>query len=114
MSRLIGPAKTEDLVFTGRHVRADEALALGIADEVVPSAGVYDAALDYARSFAEGPAVALAAAKRAVDDGLGFSLDDGLRLESTLLRRPVRHQDRTIGMTSFQEQGPGKARFVGR
>jgi enoyl-CoA hydratase/carnithine racemase len=114
LPRLIGPAKAKDLIFTGRHVRADEALALGIADRVVPAEEVYDTALAYARTFAEGPAVALAAAKRAIDDGLGLSLDDGLRLESTFFAGLFGTEDRTLGMTSFQQEGPGKARFVGR
>jgi enoyl-CoA hydratase len=114
LPRLIGPAKAKDLIFTGRHVRADEALALGIADQVVPADEVYDTAVAYAQRFAEGPAVALAAAKRAVDDGLGLSLDDGLRMESSFFAGLFGTEDRTIGMTSFQEQGPGKATFLGR
>jgi enoyl-CoA hydratase/carnithine racemase len=114
LPRLIGPSKAKDLIFTGRHVRADEALALGIADQVVPADEVYDTAVAYAQKFAAGPAVALAAAKRSIDDGLGLSLDDGLRLESTFFAGLFGTEDRTIGMTSFQEEGPGKARFVGR
>jgi enoyl-CoA hydratase/carnithine racemase len=114
LPRLIGPSKAKDLIFTGRHVRADEALALGIADQVVPAEEVYDTAVAYAKKFAEGPAVALAAAKRAIDDGLGLSLDDGLRLESTFFAGLFGTEDRTIGMTSFQQEGPGKARFIGR
>jgi enoyl-CoA hydratase/carnithine racemase len=114
LPRLIGPAKAKDLIYTGRHVRADEALALGIADQVVPADEVYDTAVAYAQRFAEGPAVALAAAKRSIDDGLGLSLDDGLRLESTFFAGLFGTEDRTIGMTSFQQEGPGKARFLGR
>lgn len=114
LPRLVGPAKAKDLIFSGRHVRAEEALTLGIADQVVPNDEVYEVAMTVARRYVEGPAVALAAAKQAVDDGLSMSLDDGLRLETLLFSGLFATEDRTIGMSSFVESGPGKARFVGR
>jgi enoyl-CoA hydratase len=58
--------------------------------------------------------VALAAAKRAVDEGIEVGLDDGLVLERQLFAGLFGTQDRLIGMRSFAEQGPGKAEFVGR
>ena len=114
LTRLVGPAKAKDLVFTGRHVAAEEAMALGIADRVVPDAGVYETARELAAQFAEGPAVALRAAKQAIDDGLELELDAALRLESALFAGLFATEDQTTGMTSFLEQGPGKARFSGR
>ena len=113
LARLIGPAKAKELIFSGRHVRADEALALGIADRVVPADDVYDAALSWAREYAEGPAVALAAAKTAVDDGLAMGLAEGLRLETALFAGLFGTDDRTAGMRSFLENGPGHATFTG-
>jgi enoyl-CoA hydratase len=94
-------------------VRADEALALGIADRVVPTDDVYEVALTWAREYAEGPAVALAAAKTAVDDGLAMGLAEGLRLESALFAGLFGTDDRTAGMRSFLEHGPGHATFTG-
>ena len=114
LTRLVGPAKAKDLVFTGRHVAAEEALALGIADRVVPDAGVYETARELAAQFAQGPAVALRAAKQAIDDGLELDLDAALRLESALFAGLFATEDQRTGMTSFLEQGPGKARFSGR
>ncbi len=114
LSRLIGPARAKDLIFSGRHVGAQEALALGIADRVVPDADVYPAAVEMARSYAEGPAVALRAAKQAIDEGLELDLDSGLRLETALFAGLFATQDQRSGMTSFLEDGPGKAVFTGR
>ena len=114
LTRLVGPAKAKDLVFTGRHVAADEALALGIADRVVPDAGVYETARELAAQFAAGPAVALRAAKQAIDDGLELDLDAALRLESALFAGLFATEDQKTGMASFLEHGPGKARFAGR
>jgi len=114
LTRLVGPARAKDLVFTGRHVAADEALALGIADRVVPDAGVYETAREMAAAFAQGPAVALRAAKQAIDDGLELDLDAALRLESALFAGLFATEDQKAGMASFLEHGPGRASFRGR
>jgi enoyl-CoA hydratase len=113
LPRLVGPAKAKDLIYTGRFVDAEEALAIGLVDVVVPAAEVYPAALAMAAKFAKGPALALAAAKAAVDGGLEGSLASGLRLESHLFASLFATEDRTIGMASFLEKGPGKAVFTG-
>jgi len=114
LPRLVGPAKAKDIVFTGRVVGAQEALAIGLADVVVPAAEVYPKALELAGAYAQGPAQALRAAKRAVDEGLEMDLDAALRLESTLFAGLFATEDRSTGMASFVEQGPGKASFSGR
>ncbi len=114
LTRLVGPAKAKDIVFSGRFVDAQEALAIGLADKVVPAEQVYPAAVAWAASFAAGAAVALRAAKKAIDEGFELDLDSALRLESTLFAGLFATEDRAIGMASFVENGPGKARFTGR
>jgi enoyl-CoA hydratase/carnithine racemase len=111
--RLIGPAKAKDLIYTGRFVAADEALAIGLVDVVVPAADVYSTALAMAAKFARGPALALASAKAAIDGGLDTDLANGLKLESHLFASLFATADREIGMRSFLESGPGKAVFTG-
>ena len=114
LARLVGPAKAKDLVFTGRHVGAEEALEIGLADAVVPDDEVYATAVAMARKFAAGPPLALAAAKRAIDEGLDLPLAEGLALESELFAGLFDTEDQKTGMASFLEHGPGKATFVGR
>jgi len=114
LPRLIGVAKAKDLIYTGRFVDAAEALEIGLVDVVVPAAEVYSTALAMAAKFANGPALALATAKVAIDGGLDVDLASGLRLESHLFASLFATEDRTIGMRSFLEQGPGKAVFTGR
>jgi enoyl-CoA hydratase/carnithine racemase len=114
LPRLIGPAKAKDLCFTGRFVDAEEALRIGLVDEVVPAADVYDAALAYAAQFANGPVYALRAAKESIDLGLEVDLDTGLAIERQQFAALFATEDQTTGMTSFVEQGPGKATFAGR
>jgi enoyl-CoA hydratase/carnithine racemase len=101
-------------VFTGRHVGAEEALEMGLADAVVPDDEVYPTAVAMARRFAAGPPLALAAAKQAIDEGLDLDLPAGLELESRLFAGLFDTEDQQTGMRSFLEQGPGKATFTGR
>jgi enoyl-CoA hydratase/carnithine racemase len=113
LPRLIGVARAKDLIYTGRIVEADEALRLGLVDEVVPPDDVYDAAMAKARQFADGPAFALRAAKAAIDRGLSTDLAAGLEYERVLFASLFATGDREIGMRSFIENGPGQARFEG-
>jgi enoyl-CoA hydratase/carnithine racemase len=113
LARLVGPAKAKDIVFTGRFVSAQEALSIGMVDELVPADDVYAAARRWAEQFAEGPVRSLAAAKAAIDGGLDGDLASGLRLETHLFAALFATEDARIGMTSFMENGPGKAKFVG-
>jgi enoyl-CoA hydratase/carnithine racemase len=111
LSRLIGPSRAKDLIFTGRTVKADEALTLGLVDRVVPADEVYAQAHAWAERLARGPAYALRAAKEAVDAGLDTDLQTGLTIERTLFAGLFATADRETGMRSFVEDGPGKATF---
>jgi enoyl-CoA hydratase/carnithine racemase len=114
LPRLIGPAKAKDLIFTGRHVAADEALAIGLADKVVPDGEVYQAARDMVAQYAGGPALALSAAKQAVNRGFEVDLATGLEIERLHFAALFATEDQKNGMSSFLENGPGKAAFEGR
>jgi enoyl-CoA hydratase/carnithine racemase len=113
LARLVGPAKAKDLVFSGRFVGADEALAIGLVDEVVPAAEVYSAARARVAGYVGGPAYALRAAKEAIDRGIEVDLESGLEIERMLFAGTFATKDRATGMRSFVEKGPGKARFEG-
>jgi len=114
LPRLIGPARAKDIVFTGRFVGAAEALRIGLVDRVVPDAEVYPVACDLVARYATGPAVALRAAKQAIDAGLEADLDTGLEIERLSFAALFATEDQRTGMRSFIENGPGKATFAGR
>ena len=113
LSRLVGPAKAKDLVYSGRFVSADEALAIGLVDEVVEAEDEDAAARARVEQYVGGPALALRAAKEAIDRGLEVELDTGLEIESMQFASLFATKDRAIGMRSFIENGPGKASFEG-
>ena len=114
LTRLVGPAKAKDLVWSGRQVRADEALALGLVDRVVPAAELEEQALAWAAALASGAVVAMGLAKRAIDEGLDGSLARGLDVEADAFVAAFGTEDARIGVASFLEHGPGKATFHGR
>jgi enoyl-CoA hydratase/carnithine racemase len=111
LARLVGPARAKDLVFSGRMVDADEALRIGLADRVVPAADVYATAVELVRPYTKGPALALRAAKLAIDGGLGMDLASGLVWESQLFAGLFATADRVEGTTAFLEKR--KPKFTG-
>lgn len=114
LPRLVGPARAKQMIFTGRHVGAEEALAIGLADQVVEPGEVLAAAQAMVAPFVGGPAQALKAAKESVDRGLEVDLQTGLDIEALQFTGLFATQDQKTGMRSFVENGPGKATFEGR
>jgi enoyl-CoA hydratase len=87
---------------------------LGILDRVVPSDEVEENALHWAAHLGRGAVVAMGLAKRVIDDGLGLPLAAGLDLESDAFVAAFGTEDARLGVQSFLEHGPGKAKFSGR
>ena len=105
LPRLVGTSRAKDLVFTGRQVKAEEALAIGLADEVVAADDLHARALAFAALLAAGPVQAIALAKAAID---------GTTTEQQAFADVFQTEDASIGVQSFLEHGPGKALFTGR
>jgi enoyl-CoA hydratase/carnithine racemase len=114
LPRLIGSSRAKELIFTGRQVRADEALSIGLVNRAVAPDDVLQAALTWAAELAAGPVVAHRLAKAAVDGGLETTLAEGLTLEQEAFITVARTEDAARGIASFRENGAGKAAFVGR
>jgi enoyl-CoA hydratase len=114
LARLVGVGRAKDIILTGRQVDADEALRIGLVDEVVEPDVLFERALARATELASGATVAQGLAKRAIDEGLDGPLNDGLELEQRLFVDVFKSEDARIGVASFLEHGPGKAKFEGR
>jgi len=114
LARAVGASRAKELCLTGRQVKADEALRIGLADEVVEAGAHLDRALALAAELARGALVAQALTKQAIDEGMSLSLADGLALERRLFSDVFHSEDSRIGVRSFLDHGPGKAEFTGR
>ena len=114
LTRLVGVGRAKDIIYTGRFVDPDEAKAIGLVHDVVPASEVYDAAVKLAERFASGPTIALMAAKQAIQSGYEVDMDTALLIERQAFAALFATEDQKIGMKSFAEEGPGKAKFVGR
>ena len=113
LPRTVGASRAKELMMTGRQVRADEALSIGLVDEVVEPDALMARALELAGVVAGGAAQASRLVKRTVDAGLQTDLASGLALELDAFREVFGTQDSRTGVASFLENGPGKAVFTG-
>ena len=113
LPRLVGASRAKEIMITGRQVKADEALNIGLANEVVEPDALMARALELANSVASGATVATSLIKRAVDEGMQTDLAQGLALELELFEEVFHSRDSQIGVASFLENGPGKASFTG-
>lgn len=84
LPRLVGSAIGAELCLTGRVIDAHEAKRIGLLNEVLPTDGFVDHAVDWCKQVARHPSHAVFAAKRAIVEGLRLPLTDGLRLEVEL------------------------------
>jgi enoyl-CoA hydratase len=112
LPRIIGLGRAVELIVTGRRVRADEALALGLVSRVVPQSALLAEAEALALAILRNGPLAVAAALEAVREGIQLPLDAGLRLESEKFGRLAASEDMHEGLRAFIDKRP--ADFQGR
>ncbi len=111
LPRLVGFTKAKELNYTGRFVGAEEALAIGLAAKVIPAAELLDTAKADAARYAEGPTVALGAAKRAMNEGWGRPIDDAMAAEAEAFASTFATDDAREGVAAFL--GKREPKFAG-
>ena len=114
LPRVVGASRAKEMMITGRQVKAEEALRIGLADELVAGDALMDRALALAAEVAKGAVQAQALIKRAVDEGVETDLATGLALELDLFEAVFHTTDSQVGVASFLASGPGNANFTGR
>ena len=112
LPRLIGMGNAFKLLYTGDFVRADEALRIGLVDEVVPVDGLAARAKELAEAIAQKSPVALALIKQAVRASARTPLDEGLQQEVSLFSLAFASEDKKEGVDAFLNKRTPN--FVGR
>jgi enoyl-CoA hydratase/carnithine racemase len=97
----VGYQKAKELVYSGRFVGAGEARELGLADAVHPAADLLDRALEAAKDWAKGPTKAIAAAKRAINDGWGHVMTQAMQVEASNFQDSFWTEDAKEGVSAF-------------
>ena len=112
LPRLVGPTRALDLMYSGRRVAAEEALAIGLATEVVPDEELTARVGALASRLASGPTLAFAAMRRAVAGAAGQPLAASLEAEAEGMRRTGASADHRAAVDAFLAKQP--PRFTGR
>ena len=114
LTRLVRMTKAKDINYSGRMVKADEALAIGLVSSVHPDDQVLDAAIDLIAGYTVNGPAALANAKRAIQDGITLPIAEAIAVEKREFVASFQTDDAVTGITSFLANGPGKADFSGQ
>ncbi len=112
LTRRLGMNLAKELVFTARMVGAEEALKLGLVNEVVDDADLMERTMEIARDLSEAPTFMLGLAKKLFHMAPSMSLDDYLEMEAMVQPQLNRTQDHAEGKAAFRERR--KPRFIGR
>lgn len=106
LPRIVGYQRAKEMVFSGRQVDAREALAIGLADKVLPGDELLDASLDSAREWAKASTRAIAAAKKALNRGFGLPVGEGLLVERDAFNESFQTEDAREGVAAFIAKRP--------
>lgn len=112
LSRRVGVAKARELVYTGDMIGAEEALRIGLCDAVVEPAELMARARQTAEKIAQKAPLAIAEAKRVIQEGQSMTLEHALGLEARAFGLLFSTADQKEGMAAFLEKRP--ARFEGK
>lgn len=104
LQRLVGYQKCKEIVYSGRFVDAAEALAIGLADKVFPSEELFDESMKAAKTWAEGPTLGIAAAKKAINLGHGQPMEVALEVEAAAFQEAFWTEDAKEGIAAFVEK----------
>ncbi|EHQ88875.1 enoyl-CoA hydratase/isomerase family protein [Desulfosporosinus youngiae] len=106
LARLIGQSKAKELLFTGTTISAEEALRIGLVNQVVPSGTAVEEALKLAHKLAKGAGVAMAYAKHLVNKGPELPLQDAMEMEMQHVEKIFKTEDLQEGLEAFINKRP--------
>ena len=112
LARLVGMGMAKQLIYTGRAIRADEALRIGLVNAVYPQAELMEKAMEMANQIAANAPLAVKAAKLCINDEYDMNADEAIMNESVIFGRCFATEDQKNGMAAFLNKG--KCEFQGK
>ena len=114
LARLVSPGMAKQLIYTARNIKADEAKRIGLVNEVYPLEELMPAAKKMAASIAANAPIAVRACKKAINEGLQVSIDEGVAIEEELFGSCFESYDQVEGMANFlrKKDDPKKVKKV--
>jgi enoyl-CoA hydratase len=112
LPRLVGTGVARELILTGRIITADEALRIGLVNQVVPREALRNTCMELAKTILGKAPLAVKMAKRAINVGITMSLEEGLKLEEECFGKLCASEDMKEGTSAFLEKR--KAEFTGK
>ena len=106
LPRRVGASKAKELIFSGKMIKADEAKAIGLVNEVFAPEALLDGAMEMAKSFAKNAPIAVKYAKACIDRGLQMDMDGGIACENELFAMCFATADQKEGMKAFLDKRP--------
>jgi len=104
LARLVGAGMAKQLIFTGRNIKADEALRIGLVNTICPPDTLLQEAEKMAGGIAKNAPIAVRNAKKAINDGLDVDVATGLVIEEKMFGDCFETYDQTEGMKAFMEK----------
>ncbi len=114
LPRMLPWCKAAEIVLMGRPIDAQEAYRIGLINKVVPSSELMSTAKEWAEVICQAGPLAVRAAKEAMIRGSSMTLEDGLRLESSLFGYLTGTEDYLEGTAAFTEKPRRKPIYKGR
>ena len=112
LARLVGMGMAKQLIYTGKAIKADEALRIGLVNAVVPQAELMDKAMELANQIAANAPLAVKAAKKCINEEYDMTADEAIMNESVIFGRCFLTEDQKNGMAAFLNKQ--KCEFQGK
>ena len=111
LPKLIGQGYAKEMIYTGKVIRADEALRIGLVNAVYEQPELMDKAMEMARMMLKNAAIAIRLAKQSINEGYDLDADGAIALENKLFCKCFATRDQKEGMDAFLNKR--KAEFLG-
>ena len=104
LARLVGAGIAKEMIYTARNIKADRAAQIGLVNKVVAAEELSATVMMMAQGIAKNAPIAVAYAKKAINNGLQTDIDSGIAIEVEEFSNCFATEDQTYGMTCFLEK----------